>query len=641
MKKWLALGALFVVILVTFYYFHDRRTERGDAQFQGERTAPIVQRESEITRTPTDPHPEVSIENPATADYIHDQRTAQGTAEFQGETDAPIVQRKPVITRTPAPPPREVSSENPRDTTTSAKFGDYVLVVTQKGGFPNANSNALGELDRQLYGVDLDIKDKTGKNLHHTWSQKILRFRHAEAGGSYVINSAEDFFAVPLEDVNGNGVTDLVFIAWSGDAHCCYTTHVLELGKKFSVENPDNTTTSAKFGDYDLVVTQKGGRSKANGELDPQLFGVDLDVNDKEGKNLYHVRSQKFFRSRRAEAGGSYVMNSAEDFFAVPLEDVNGNGVPDLVFIVWSGDALSSDAHCCYTKHVLELGKKFSVVWPDDVRHAGAELVDIDGDGDEEIVTQNFENAEMEESVQTTGPNHQSVVILASRWDSGGSESSKIHFDIFSLDRASRVWKRLAQDDGYGMAEILTADITGDGVSEIILSYTEGSGGYLSYWVYGFIGDELQNLKFTAVDKGFVGLFGGSLKATENGLLENSGERFTLYSWNGTTFIGTRVKEPLDPTYNGHVLHYSIQVTEQGDRVVGASQVSLKVGESLRLVRDDQSDTSVRIMGPSYDVLRLIEGELKAVNIGETGFFIIPNGYDWELALEVSVVVIP
>ena len=191
------------------------------------------------------------------------------------------------------------------------------------------------------------------------------------------------------------------------------------------------------------------------------------------------------------------------------------------------------------------------------------------------------------------------------------------------------------------MAEILTADITGDGVSEIILSYTEGSGGFLSYWAYGFIGDEFQELKFTAVNKGFLGLFGGSLEATENGLLENSGQRFTLYSWNGTTFTGTRVKEPLDPSYNGHVLHYSIQVTEQGERVVGASQVSLKVGETLRLVRDDQSDTPVRIMGPSYDVLRWIEGELKAVNIGETGFFIIPNGYDWELALEVSVVVIP
>ncbi len=134
MKKWFTLGALFVVILVTFYYFHDRRIERGNAQFRGERTAPIVQRESEITRTPTDSHPEVSIENPATADYIHDQRTAQGTAEFQGETDAPIVQRKPEITRTPAPPPLEVSSKNPNNTTTSAKFVDYVLVVTQKGG---------------------------------------------------------------------------------------------------------------------------------------------------------------------------------------------------------------------------------------------------------------------------------------------------------------------------------------------------------------------------------------------------------------------------------------------------------------------------------------------------------------------------
>ena len=638
MKKWLTLGALFVVILVTFDYFHDRRIEPGNAQLQGESTALIVQRESEITRTPTDSHPEVSIQNPATADYIPAQRPERGTPEFQGETDEPIVQRKPEITRTPDRPPRGVSYENPDNTTTWAKFGDYVLVVTQKGGFPNAN----GEWDPQKYGVDLDIKDKTGKNLYHDWSRTLFRFRHAEAGGSYVINSVEDLFAVPLEDVNGNGVPDLVFMVWDGGADCCYTTHVLELGKEFSVENPDNTTTLAKLGDYDLVVTQKGGRSKANGELDPQLFGVDLDVNDKEGKNLYHVWSQKFFRSRRAEAGGSYVMNSAEDFFAVPLEDVNGNGVPDLVFIVWSdGHGRSGDAHCCYTTHVLELGKKFSVVWPDDVRHAGAELVDIDGDGDEEIVTQNFENAEMEESEQTTGPNHQSVVILASRWYRGVSESSKIHFDIFSLDRASRVWKRLAQDDGYGMAEILTADITGDGVSEIILSSSEGSGGFLSYWINGFIGDELQVLQQIDVDKNFLGLFMGSLKATENGLLENSGERFTLYSWNGTTFIGTRVKEPLDPTYTGHVLHYSIQVTEQGERVVGASQVSMKVGETLRLVRDDLSDTSVRIMGPSYDVLRWIEGELKAVNIGETGFFIIPNGYDWELALEVSVVVIP
>ncbi len=637
MKKWLTLGALFVVILVTFDYFRDRRIEPGNAQLQGESTALIVQRESEITRTPTDSHPEVSIENPATADYIHDQRTAQGTAEFQGETDEPIVQRKPEITRTPDRPPRGVSYENPDNTTTSAKFGDYVLVVTQKGGLTNAD-----EWDPQKYGVDLDIKDKTGKNLYHDWSRTLFRFRHAEAGGSYVINSVEDFFAVPLEDVNGNGVPDLVFMVWDGGADCCYTTHVLELGKEFSVENPDNTTTLAKLGDYDLVVTQKGGRSKANGELDPQLFGVDLDVNDKEGKNLYHVRSQKFFRSRRAEAGGSYVMNSAEDFFAVPLEDVNGNGVPDLVFIVWSGDALSSDAHCCYTTHVLELGKKFSVVWPDDVRHAGAELVDIDGDGDEEIVTQNFENAEMEESEQTTGPNHQSVVILASRWYGGVSEPSKTHFDIFSLDRASLVWKRLAQDDGYGMAEILTADITGDGVSEIILSYREGSGGFLSYWIYGFIGDELQGLKRTAVNKGFLGLFGGSLKATENGLLENSGERFTLYSWNGTTFIGTRVKEPLDPTYTGHVLHYSIQVTEQGERVVSASQVSMKVGETLRLVRDDLSDTSVRIMGSGNGVLVWVNrGEYKAVKIGETGFTIIPNGYDWERALEISVVVIP
>ena len=247
-----------------------------------------------------------------------------------------------------------------------------------------------------------------------------------------------------------------------------------------SSKNPINTTTTAKFGDYVLVVAQKGRFLKANGELDRQLFGVDLDVNDKEGKNLYHVWSQKFFRSRRAEVGGSYVMNSAEDFIAVPLEDVNGNGVPDLVFIVWSDmSAWSGDAQCCYTTHVLELGKKFSVVWPDDVRHAGAELIDIDGDGDEEIVTQNFENAEKEESEQTTGPNHQSVAILVSRWRRENSNidlHTEIHLDIFLPDRASLVWKRLESYDMewavFRGAGILTADITGDGMSEITPFFT-------------------------------------------------------------------------------------------------------------------------------------------------------------------------
>ena len=80
-------------------------------------------------------------------------------------------------------------------------------------------------------------------------------------------------------------------------------------------------------------------------------------------------------------------------------------------------------------------------------------------------------------------------------------------------------------------------------------------------------------------------------------------------------------------------------MTEQGQRVVGASQVSLKVGETLRLVRDDLSDTSVRLMGDGNDVLSSFESGYKAVKIGETGFTIIPNGYDWERALEISVVV--
>ena len=77
--------------------------------------------------------------------------------------------------------------------------------------------------------------------------------------------------------------------------------------------------------------------------------------------------------------------------------------------------------------------------------------------------------------------------------------------------------------------------------------------------------------------------------------------------------------------------------------MVGASQVSMKVGETLRLVRDDLSDTSVRIMGSGNGVLVWVNrGEYKAVKIGETGFTITPNGHSsYGGELEISVVVVP
>lgn len=116
-----------------------------------------------------------------------------------------------------------------------------------------------------------------------------------------------------------------------------------------------------------------------------------------------------------------------------------------------------------------------------------------------------------------------------------------------------------------------------------------------------------------------------------------------LFSWNGTAFLGTRFKMPLESTYNGQVLHYSIQEPEQGGRVLGASEVSLKVGQCLQLVRDDLSDTSERIMGHADGV-----GEFgdrancfwKALKTGESELVIIPNDSEWDKALNIRVVVV-
>jgi hypothetical protein len=241
------------------------------------------------------------------------------------------------------------------------------------------------------------------------------------------------------------------------------------------------------------------------------------------------------------------------------------------------------------------------------------------------------------ETRELSGPKEEGLFVLVSEGPRESPVLPKTRFDILVKKDKKADWVRIVGLDASAYPEdVILGDVTGDGIDEIIFSTRQGSGGFLDYWVYGFVDGKLQLL----LDK--TAVFQGSLQTTATGLLEAAGNLTTLYSWNGTAFVGTRVTAPQQPVANGQALHYSIQEPARGGRAIGASQVTLKVGQSLHLVRDDLTHTSERILYSANGVIESSgKNTWKAIKPGDTDITVIPGGYDWDKSLKITVTVTP
>jgi hypothetical protein len=86
------------------------------------------------------------------------------------------------------------------------------------------------------------------------------------------------------------------------------------------------------------------------------------------------------------------------------------------------------------------------------------------------------------------------------------------------------------------------------------------------------------------------------------------------------------------------MLHYTLTATS----VQGPSTLTLRVGQELRLVRDDQTSDSTRILYDSAGVIVVDQfPTFRAAEPRQTTIDIIPRGYDMDKELDVTIIVMP
>lgn len=234
----------------------------------------------------------------------------------------------------------------------------------------------------------------------------------------------------------------------------------------------------------------------------------------------------------------------------------------------------------------------------------------------------------------TVNPHAPRGVFVALLSEAGAAPFADKHVDLAVYDPGKRRWVRTVRQAVPGeSAELRVAgDLTGDGLAELLVTATAGSGGYLAYWVYGYHQGALRLLLARE------GLFQGRVRVRKGVLIQVAGEVATRFRWTGRSFVGSRVTGTREPDEPGVV---TVRYWVRRGRVEAEPRaVTLRVGQTLRLVRGDAEDTSVRVLfadsaleeADSDVALRFL-----AVRRGTAEITIVPGGYDWEGAVEVSV----
>jgi hypothetical protein len=165
---------------------------------------------------------------------------------------------------------------------------------------------------------------------------------------------------------------------------------------------------------------------------------------------------------------------------------------------------------------------------------------------------------------------------------------------------------------------------------QIVLMERTGSGGYLRYQLYAF---ERGHIHLVLEREG---LFQGSIRSQNGRLLEESGGVVREGSWSQDGFV-FRVLPAGRPADDPDLVIVPYRVTDAG-QVQAPATITLRLGQSLALVRGPGASDRQLVSGTK--ILGFRDGNYVAAGVGSTTITIIPNGYDWDKATEIAVVVV-
>lgn len=207
----------------------------------------------------------------------------------------------------------------------------------------------------------------------------------------------------------------------------------------------------------------------------------------------------------------------------------------------------------------------------------------------------------------------------------------KAKAEIQRYDESTKKWvveySKEAVGIPYFMVESGYWETVGRNV--VVLYYNEGSGSFLTYTVIGRRNQLLEEIVHRE------GIFQGSVWLEGARLVESEGLRFKVWTRRNRRLSLVPFAVPI--ISGATVIEFSI--TREGNVIIPQTEYNVPVGSIVQLIRTDMNPETERVLFSYSPIFHYIphRNAFRITGKGTVQITIIPSGYDWDKAVNVSV----
>lgn len=236
-----------------------------------------------------------------------------------------------------------------------------------------------------------------------------------------------------------------------------------------------------------------------------------------------------------------------------------------------------------------------------------------------------------QKNINITNDN-EAYIIIGNYIPNNMSYSTSRIVSVISFNKKSNKWDKIYYESNpYWYPKVNVVNLLNSKSQQFIISDIQGSGGFLTYKVIGYVDNNFKTL-LERKD-----IFQGKYTITPNNeIIESMGHQDTLIKWHKNMFSIKKLDQEIVSPIGKNDIRLKYTIDDNHHINIPTTNIHLKVGQKLQLQRIN-TGVPERILYSNNKTLLFKKDYVQAIKPGNTYITIIPGGYDSDNQVIINV----
>lgn len=236
-----------------------------------------------------------------------------------------------------------------------------------------------------------------------------------------------------------------------------------------------------------------------------------------------------------------------------------------------------------------------------------------------------------QKNINITNDN-EAYIIIGNYIPNNMSYSTSRIVSVISFNKKSNKWDKIYYESNpYWYPKVNVVNLLNSKSQQFIISDIQGSGGFLTYKVIGYVDNNFKTL-LERKD-----IFQGNYTITPNNeIIESMGHQDTLIKWHKNMFSIKKLDQEIVFPIGKNDIRLKYTIDDNHHINIPTTNIHLKVGQKLQLQRIN-TGVPERILYSNNKTLLFKKDYVQAIKPGNTYITIIPGGYDSDNQVIINV----